>query len=85
MPQDERRLERHGCSFMMRDEARRVISNRATGRNRSTVGEGVRGSREGFATRHFLRERFPVFLGIRVEFDLHGIAIDIIKINLNVK
>jgi hypothetical protein len=32
-----------------------------------------------------LRDRFSVFLRIRVEFDPHGIGVDVIEKNLHVK
>ena len=85
MPQNERSLKRHERSCVLRNEARRVVSNRATCRNRSTVGEGTCRSDQAFATIHSLRDWVPVFLRLRVEFDPHGIGIDIIEKNLNVK
>ena len=85
MPQNERSLKRHERSYVPRNEARRVVSNGATRRNRSTVGEGACRSDQAFATIHSVRDWVLVFLRLRVEFDPHGIGIDIIKKNLNVK
>ena len=85
MPQNERSLKRHQGSYVLRDEARRVVSNWAICRHRSTVGEGACRSDQALATIHCLRGWIPVFLRIRVEFDPHGIGIDIIKKNLNLK
>lgn len=85
MPQNERSLKRHERSYVLRNEARRVVRNRATGWNRSTVGEGTCRSDQAFATIHSLRDWDLIFLRLRVEFDPHGIGIDIIKKNLNVK
>ncbi len=85
MPQNERRLKRHERSCVLRNEARRVVSNRATRRNRSIVGEAICRSYQAFATIHRVRDWAGVLLRLRVEFDPHGIGIDIIKKNLNVK
>ena len=85
MPQNERSLKRHESSYVLRNEARRVVSNRATCRNRSTVGEDPRLSGQPFATIHGVHYWALVFLRLRVEFDPHGIGIDIFKKNLNVK
>src|SRR5215469_298754 len=41
VPQNERSLKRHRCCSVLRNEARRVVGDRATRRNRSTVGEGT--------------------------------------------
>ena len=85
MPQNERRFKRHERSYVLRNEARRVVSNRATRRHRSTVGEGICRSDQAFATIHSVRHWVLVFLALRVQFDPHGIGIHIIKKNLNVK
>jgi hypothetical protein len=70
---------------MSRNEARRVVRKRATFRNRSTVGEDTCRPGQAFATIHSERDWDFVFLRVRVEFDLHGIGIDILKKDLNVK
>ena len=70
---------------MLRNETRRVVSNRATLWNSRTVGEGTRCADQAFATTHGVRDRDLILLRLRVEFDLHGIGIDIIQKNLNVK
>lgn len=85
MPQNERSLKRHERSYVLRNEARSVVSNRATRRHRSTVGEGTCRSDQAFATIHSMRDWVLVFLALRVQFDPHGIGIHIIKKNLNVK
>ena len=85
MPQNERTLKRHKSPYAPRNEARRVVSSRATCRNRSTVAEGTRRSGQAPATIHCMRDWTLAFLRVSVEFDLHGIGIDIIKKNLNVK
>lgn len=85
MPQNERSLKRHERSCVLRHEARRVVSNRATRRNRSTVGESTCRSDQAFATIHNERNWLLAFLRLRVQLDPHGIGINIIKKNLNVK
>ena len=85
MPQNERSLKRHECSCVPWNETRRVVSNRATCRNRSAVGEGARRFDRVFATGHDLRDWVSVFLRLRIKVDAYGIGIDIIKKNLNVK
>ena len=39
-PQNERSFKRHKCSSVLRNDARRVVSNRTSCRNRSAVDEG---------------------------------------------
>ena len=85
MPQNETCLKRHERSYVLRNEARGVVSNRATPRNRSTVVEGTCRSGQAIATIHSVRDWILVFLRLRVQFDSHGIGIDIIQKNLNVK
>jgi len=85
VPPNERSLKRHERPYMLRNEARRVVRNGATSRNRSAVGEGICRSVQGFATIHSERDRVLVFLRVRVEFDSHGVGIHIIEKNLNVK
>ena len=85
LPKNERCLKRHKRSYVLRNDARRVVSKRATRGNRSTVDEGTCRSDQAFATIHSVRGWVPLFLRLRVEFDPHGIGIDIIKKNLNVK
>jgi hypothetical protein len=70
---------------VLRNEARRVVSQRATCRNRSTLGESTCRFDQSFATIHNVREWVLVFLRRRVQLDPHGIGIDIIKKNLSVK
>ena len=70
MPQNERSLKRHERSFVLRNEARRVVSSRAICRKRSTVGESTCRSDQAFATIHSMRDWVLVFLRLRVEFDL---------------
>ena len=85
MPQNERSLKRHRRSCVLRNEARRVVGNRTTCRNRSTVCESASRSGHSSATCHILRDWVPVFQRLRVEFDANGAGIDIIEKNLNVK
>jgi len=85
VPKNERCLKRHERSCVLRHEARRVVSDRATCRNRSTIGEATHRSGHRFAALHGERERALIVLRIRVEFDLHGIGVDIVEKNLNVK
>jgi hypothetical protein len=83
MPQNERSLKRHERSYVLRNEARRIVSNRTICRNRSTVGEGTVRSDEAFATIHGVPDWVLLFLRLRVEFDSHGVGIDIIQKDLN--
>ena len=85
MPKNEMSLKRHERSHVPRNEARRVVSQRAACWNRSTVGEATCRSDEAFATAHGVRDWALVFLPLRVQFYSHGIGIDITKKNLNVK
>jgi len=85
VPQNERRLKRHERSRVLRNEPRRVVSSRANRQNRSAVSEGARRSGHTLATNHRVRDWALVFLPIRVKFDTHGVGIEIIKKNLNVK
>ena len=85
MPQNESSFQRHERSRMLRNEPRRVVSGRTTCGNRSTVGEGSGRADQAFATIHNERDWVPVFLRVRVQFDAHGIRIDIIKKHLHVK
>ena len=85
MPQNERSLERNERPSVPRDEARRVVGNRATCRNRSTVAVSTCCFDRAIVTIHSLRDWIPLFLRLRVEFDPHGIGIEIIKKSLNVK
>lgn len=85
MPQNKRSLKWHDCSCVPRNEARCVVSSRTTSRNRNAVGEATGRSDQMFATIHSERDWVLVFPRIRVEFDLHGIGVDIVEKNLNVK
>src|SRR5271170_6183001 len=85
VPQNERSLKRHERAYVLRNEARRIVSSRATRWNRSTVGEGIGRSDQAFATIHSLRDWVSAFLRLRVQLDPDGVRIDIIKKDLNVK
>lgn len=85
MPENERSLKRHERSRMPRNETRRKVSDRAAGGKRSAVGERTCRFSRAIATSHNLRDWVAVFLRLRVEFHAHGIGIDFIKKNLNVK
>ena len=85
MPQNESSLKRHERSHVLRDEPRRVVSNRAIYGNRSAVSEGARRSGQALATIHRVRYWARVFLPVRVEFDTHGVGVEIVKNNLNEK
>ena len=85
MPQNKRRFQWHQRTCMLRNQARCVVRNRATRRNRNTVGEGVCRSDQAFTAIHSLRGRSPIFLRIRVQLDSHCTGIDIIQKNLNLK
>ena len=60
VPQNERSLKRHERSYVLRNETRRVVRNRATRRNRSTVRKGTCRSDQAFATIHGVRDWVPV-------------------------
>ena len=85
MPQNERSLKRHERSCVPRNEARCVVSNRATRRNRSTISEGACRSGKVLVTIHSLRDWILASLRLRVELDAHCIWVDIVKKNLHVK
>jgi len=70
---------------VLRDDARSIVGDRATRWNKSTVSEGTRCSDQAFAAIHSERAWVAVFLWLRVQFDLHGIGIDVIKKNLDVE
>src|ERR1700728_1653358 len=82
VPQNERSLKRHKRSCVPRNEAWRVVSSRATRRNRSTVGKGTCRSGSAFATIHSEHDCALIFLRLRIEFHTHRIRIDIVKKNL---
>jgi len=85
VPQNKRRFQRHECSDIPRNQARRVVSNRATLRDRSTVAKRTCRSGLAFAAIHNVRDWILVFLRLRIELDTHGIEIDITKKDLNLK
>ena len=85
MPQNERSLKWHKRSCMLRNNARRVVSNRATRRNRSTVSEGAWGTNQVFATMHGLRNWVSAFLPLCVELDSYGFRVHITKEDMNLK
>ena len=85
MPQNERSLQRHERSHVLRNEAWSIVCGRAIGRNNDSVCEEICRTNEAFATTHGLRNGVPVILRRRVEFDPHGIGIDIVKKSLNLK
>lgn len=85
MPQNKRRLQRHQRSYVLRNEARRVVRGWAIGRNNGIVCEAICRTNQAFATIHSVRDWVLLFLRLRVQLDPHGIGIDIIKKNLNVK
>lgn len=85
MPQNERRLKRYERSRVLRNEPWRIVSSRAACRNRSTVSEGTRSSGQRLTANHCVRYWAFVFLPVSVEFNAHGVGIEIVKKNLNVK
>ena len=85
MPQNESSLKRHERCCVLRNEARRVVCCWAIGRGIGSIWEGTCRPDEAFATIHSERDWVVVFLRLRVKFDPHGIGIDVIKKNLNVK
>lgn len=85
MPQDKRGLQRHERSHVLRNEARCVVSSRASRRNKSSVCEATCRANQAFATTHGLRDRGSVILRLRVEFDLYSIGVNIVKKDLNLK
>ena len=84
MPQNKRSLKRHQRTCVLRNAARCVVANRATRWKRSTV-SGTRRSDQAFASIHGVPDWFLLVLRLRVQFDPHGIGIEITKKNLNVK
>lgn len=85
MPQNKRRLQRHERSHVLRNEARCVVSSRASRRNQSSVCEATCRANQDFATIHGLRDWGSVFLRLSVEFDPYSIGVNIVKKDLNLK
>jgi hypothetical protein len=85
VPQNESRLERHERRCVLRNKARGVVRCWAIGRGIGSICEGTCRPDEAFAATHSERDWVLVFLRLRVQFDPHGIGIDIIKKSLNVK
>ena len=85
MPQNKWRLQWHERPRVLRNEARGVVPGWAIGRDNGSVCEATCRTNQAFATIHSVRDWVLVFLRLRVQFHSHGIGIDIIKKNLNVK
>lgn len=85
MPQNEGSLNRHERSCVPRNEPWCVVGKRATYRNRDTVSERTRRSNQAFTTIHGVPDWALAFIRLGVQFNLHGIGIEIVKINLNMK
>ena len=86
VPENKRRFQRHQRPRVLRNEPRGVVSGWAIGRDNGGVCEATRRTNQAYATIHSVRDWVLVFfLRLRVQFDPHGIRIDIIKKNLNVK
>ena len=85
MPENERRLKRHKRSWVLRNEAGRVVSSWTIRQNGSSVDEGARLPRHLFTTIHRVRCSGLVILRLRVELDLHRIRIDVLEKHVNLK
>lgn len=85
MPQNEGSFKGHECPQVARNQTWRVVSSRASCRNRSTVVEAASRSGHAFAAVHNELCRDRAFLCLGIEFDTHGVGIEIVKKNLNMK
>ena len=85
MPQNKRRLQRHQRSRVLRNVARGVVRNWASGRDNSRVCEAIRRTNQAFGTIHGLCNWGRIILGLCVEFDPHSIGVHCIKEDLNLK
>lgn len=85
MPEYERGLERHERSAVVRNQSRGVVSWRARRGNSGTIYKSVGGTGEALTTIHIFPDRGLAIPRFRVEFDSHGIGIEIVKEDSHLK
>ena len=85
MPKNERDLQWHQSPRMLGHQARGVVRSRASGRNKSPIGEGTIRANQAFATTHGLPDRVGIFPPIRVKFDPHSFGVHIANQDLNLE
>ena len=85
MPQNERRLQRHERPAVLGNKPRSVVSGGASLGKNGGVGKAVCRADEMLTAMQRLRDWSIAVLSFGVEFDPHGIGIEIVEKDLNVK
>ena len=85
MPENQRGLQRHKCSAMIRHQPRSVVGSGARRGNIRIISEPIDETDEALAAIQGMPRRGAAVLPFREELHTHGVGIEVVKKDLNLK